>query len=75
MLEGVEDVAVVLELVLLVGLGVIVVPGFVLITDVDTGVVVNGSGVTLSVVGWSGVVAVGLWVTTGVVVIPVVELF
>ena len=53
----------------------IVVPGFVLITDVDTGVVVNGSGVTLSVVGWSGVVAVGLWVTTGVVVIPVVELF
>ena len=57
-----EDVAVVLELVL-VGLGVIVVPGFVLITDVDTGVVVNGSGVTLSVV------------TTGVVDIPVVELF
>ena len=50
MLEGVEDVAVVLELVL-VGLGVIVVPGFVLITDVDVdGVVVNGSGVTLSVV-------------------------
>ena len=67
MLEGVEDVAVVLELVL-VGLGVIVVPGFVLITGVDTGVVVNGSGVTLSVVGWSGV-------TTGVVDIPVVELF
>ena len=62
MLEGVEDVTVVLELVL-VGLGVIVVPGFVLITDVDTGVVVNGSGVTLSVV------------TTGVVDIPVVELF
>ena len=61
MLEGVEDVAVVLELVL-VGLGVIVVPGFVLITDVDTGVVVNGSGVTISVV------------TTGVVDIPVVEL-
>ena len=61
MLEGVEDVAVVLELVL-VGLGVIVVPGFVLLTDVDTGVVVNGSGVTLSVV------------TTGVVDIPVVEL-
>ena len=61
MLEGVEDVAVVLELVL-VDLGVIVVPGFVLITDVDTGVVVNGSGVTLSVV------------TTGVVDIPVVEL-
>ena len=56
-----EDVAVVLELVL-VGLGVIVVPGFVLITDVDTGVVVNGTGVTLSVV------------TTGVVDIPVVEL-
>ena len=74
MLEGVEDVAVVLELVLLVGLGVIVVVGFVL-DDVDTSVVVNGSGVTLSVVGWSGVVAVGLWVTTGVVVIPVVELF
>ena len=69
-----EDVAVVLELVL-VGLGVIVVPEFVLITDVDTGVVVNGSGVTLSVVGWSGVVAVGLWLTTGVVDIPVVELF
>ena len=61
MLERVEDVAVVLELVL-VGLGVVVVPGFVLITDVDTGVVVNGSGVTLSVV------------TTGVVDIPVVEL-
>ena len=56
-----EDVAVVLELVL-VGLGVIVVPGFVVITDVDTGVVVNGSGVTISVV------------TTGVVDIPVVEL-
>ena len=61
MLEGVEDVAVVLELVL-AGLGVIVVPGFVVITDVDTGVVVNGSGVTISVV------------TTGVVDIPVVEL-
>ena len=74
MLESVEDVAVVLELVLLVGLGVIVVVGFVL-DDVDTSVVVNGSGVTLSVVGWSGVVAVGLWVTTGIVDIPVVELF
>ena len=58
---AVGDVAVVLELVL-VGLGVIVVPGFVVITDVDTGVVVNGSGVTISVV------------TTGVVDIPVVEL-